>query len=112
MNDRVTVMRRDILSGPITRSMVRLAWPVAASNVLQTAFGIIDAIWVGHLGPEALAGVSTAGFVVWALFALIGMVSVGVNALVARRIGAQERHLGGARATLGSTGRVDPSPVG
>ncbi len=90
MNDRVTVMRRDILSGPITRSMVRLAWPVAASNVLQTAFGIIDAIWVGHLGPEALAGVSTAGFVVWALFALIGMVSVGVNALVARRIGAQE----------------------
>lgn len=88
MADRVAAMRHDILNGPITASVTRLAWPVAASMVLQTLFGIIDAVWVGHLGPAALAGVSTGGFAIWAMFSLMAMVSVGLNALVARHIGA------------------------
>ena len=88
MSDRVSAMRQDILGGPISSSMIRLAWPVAASMVLQTLFGIIDAIWVGHLGAASLAGVSTGGFAIWALFSLMSMVSVGLTALVARRVGA------------------------
>jgi putative MATE family efflux protein len=87
MSDRVAEMRQDILSGPITRSMVRLAWPVAASMVLQTAFSIIDAIWVGRLGPAAIAGVSTGGFAIWALFSFTTMIGVGLSALIARRTG-------------------------
>ena len=88
MSDRVSTMRREILSGSINRSVLRLAWPVAASNILQTLFGLIDGIWVGRLGPEALAGVSTGGFAVWAIFAVMGLVGVGVNALVAQAVGA------------------------
>ncbi len=90
MGSRVAAMRQDILSGPITPSVVRLAWPVATSMLLQTLFGIIDAVWVGHLGPVALAGVSTGGFAIWGMFSLMGMVSVGLNALVARSVGAGE----------------------
>ena len=90
MPDRVTRMREQILSGPINASVLRLAWPVAASNFLQTVFTLVDGIWVGRLGPEALAGVSTGGFFIWAIFALMGMVSVGVNALVAQAVGAND----------------------
>jgi putative MATE family efflux protein len=88
MPDRVTRMRHEILNGSISRSMLSLALPVAASNLLQTLFNLTDGIWVGHLGPDALAAVSTGGFAIWAVFALMGLVSVGVTALVAQAIGA------------------------
>jgi len=88
MTDRVAAMRRGILDGPITGSMIRLAWPVTTSMILQTAFGLVDAAWVGHLGPVALAGVSTGTFPIWGMFSLMAMVSVGLNALIARSVGA------------------------
>ena len=80
-----------LLTGGITKGLLGLGIPVVGSMLLQTAFNIIDAIWIGRLGDAALAAISTAGFVIWSVFSLAGMVSIGVTAMVARFVGAGDQ---------------------
>ena len=42
-----------LLEGPILRSLMALAFPIALANVLQAAYQLIDAYWVGRLGGTA-----------------------------------------------------------
>jgi len=89
LDNRIEQKKEDlILEGSITKVLLRLGLPVVASFLLQTAFNIIDAIWIGQLGEVALAAISAAGFVVWIVFSLSAMIAVGVTAIVARYVGA------------------------
>jgi Na+-driven multidrug efflux pump len=77
--------------GRLTPVIFRLAGPVVLMMYLQGAYNIIDTIWVGQLlGKLALAGIATGGFVLWSILGLTSLVSVGVTAMLARRIGANE----------------------
>lgn len=58
--------------------------------MLQSAFSIVNLIWLGTLGAAPLAAANAAAFVVWAVDALAAIVSVGTNAVVARHVGAGE----------------------
>lgn len=81
---------RDLITGdgPLMPVIIRLAWPVVLMMYLQGAYNIIDTIWVGQLlGKFALAGIATGGFVLWSIFGLTSLVSVGISAMLARRIG-------------------------
>jgi putative MATE family efflux protein len=80
-----------LLTGSIVRGLLSLGIPVILSLLLQTAFNIIDTIWIGRLGDSALAAVSTGGFVLWSVFALAEMVAIGVTAMVARFVGAGDQ---------------------
>ncbi len=82
--------QEQILRGPIPRALVRLAWPVLVSMTLHTFFNIVNAFWVGRLGPAALASVTTSLFATWSLWAVAEMVGVGLVAVVARHAGAGE----------------------
>ena len=63
-----------------------------ASALLHTLFNITDTFWVGRgLGPAALAGVSTGGFVVWTVLSLAQLPSAGLTAVASRRHGEQRR---------------------
>jgi len=56
---------------------------------LETAFSIADIFWVGKLGAVSLAAVISSAFLIWIIYSLVGAISVGVTALVARFIGAK-----------------------
>jgi putative MATE family efflux protein len=74
--------------GPLMPVILRLAWPAVIMMYLQGAYNIIDTIWVGQLlGKFALAGIATGGFVLWSIFGLTSLVSVGISAVLARRVG-------------------------
>lgn len=78
----------DLVSGPLSRAIFRLAVPAIGSALLQLVFLLIDIFWVGRiLGPSALAAISTAGFAVWALLAVAEMIGVGLTAVASRRHG-------------------------
>jgi len=82
--------KMDLTSGPITKSIFYLAGPVVATMFLETAFSIADIFWVGKLGAVSLAAVISSAIVIWIIYSLVGSVSVGVTALVARFIGAKQ----------------------
>lgn len=72
----------------LTRSVVRLAWPVIVQQVSFSMVQLVDTALVGHLGEDALAGVRLGGQIFW--FAQTGMVAVAVGstAIIARNVGA------------------------
>jgi putative MATE family efflux protein len=79
---------RTLVDEPLTRLVRRFAVPAAASNLLMTLFGSVDAYWVGtRVGAAGLAAVSTSVFWVWLIVSLAEMVSIGLTALAARRHG-------------------------
>ena len=62
MTDPVLVHRELMVWGSIDRAIVHLGAPAAFAALLQAGFLIVDAFWLGRVGPVALAAVSTAGF--------------------------------------------------
>src|SRR5207248_10603510 len=62
--------RTVLLEGPIIRSLLALAVPIMAANILQSAYQIIDAFWVGRLGGAAVAAVSLSFPVMFLMFAV------------------------------------------
>ena len=75
--------------GPIGRAMLSFSIPLIFSNLLQVLFNMSDLAVVGNFaGPEALGAVgSTTMIVCLYTFFIIGLAS-GINALMARFIGA------------------------
>jgi len=80
----------DLTEGPITKTIFRLAWPVIVSMFVETARGMANMFWVGKLGAVNLAAVVSATFLIWFIYVLSDVISVGTVALVARYVGAKE----------------------
>ncbi len=98
--------KRDlIVVGNLRRAILTLAGPAVGSMLLQSMFNIVDMIWVGRLGPPALAALSTGGFLIWSVFAITHMISVGINSMTARYVGAElydeARYVAGEGLVLG-----------
>src|SRR5438094_4261168 len=86
---------------PIGRELLRLSAPVFASQLLRIAYQWVDALWVRGLGVEATAAVTTSMFVMWWVYALNDVVSIGVTAYVSQLLGAGERRRAGVAAFKG-----------
>ena len=82
---------RDWTQGSITGNLIRLAWPMIVSSVLNMLGPTIDMVWVGSLGSDAIAGVGVAGIAVGLVMSAIMGLSMGMRAMIARFIGAQDR---------------------
>ena len=77
-----------LLEGPILKSLLTLAVPVMLANILQSAYALIDAFWVGRLGGAAVAAVSLSFPVMFLMIALgMGLAMAG-STLTAQYRGA------------------------
>ncbi len=96
------VDREDITDGPILTTLLVLATPLLAQNLVQIAQQLIDTFWLGRHSLEAVAAVGL-NFPVTALLmtATIGAM-VGTQVLVSQRAGADDVE-GARRATVNGT---------
>ncbi len=81
---------KSLTEGPILRGVIALAWPTAASLFLEFALGITDFYWIGWLGSEQQDAMTSSMIVVWTMFSLVSMITIGVNAIVSRNVGAKD----------------------
>lgn len=81
-----------ITTGHIRSAVWYLAWPTAISTLIQTAYAIINAVFVGRLpdATSALAAVGIGNTVLMVQFGIVIALSTGTAALVARFLGAQQ----------------------
>ena len=75
----------------LSRSVLRMAWPVVVQQVAFTMVQLVDTLLVGHLGKDALAGVGLGAILFWIPQSGIFAVGVGAIAVVARNIGGGQR---------------------
>lgn len=79
----------DLLRGHITKGLAALALPIMGTAFLQMANQIVDMIWIGRLGSDAVAAIGTAGFFVWLSMSIISLIQVGTEVKIAQNIGGQ-----------------------
>lgn len=80
----------DLTSGGIGMPLFYLALPIVITNLLQTAYNLIDTFWLGRYSDGALAAISFAFPLVFLLISLGMGFAVAGSVLVAQYTGANE----------------------
>ncbi|MHB1459341.1 MAG: MATE family efflux transporter, partial [Armatimonadota bacterium] len=82
---------RDLTTGSIPRHLIIFAWPMLMGNLLQTAYSIINAIWVGKgLGVDAMAAITVSMPVFFILMAMALGLTMASGILVSHACGAKD----------------------
>lgn len=81
---------RDFTQGSVLGHIWALSMPTMIAFALQTSFNIVDTIFVGRLGAEAIAAVSIVFPVMVFIIALGAGTGIGASSLVARFMGGKK----------------------
>ncbi|NOY88598.1 MAG: MATE family efflux transporter [FCB group bacterium] len=82
--------RVNIVSGSIPKTIFTLAIPVVLGMFMEFALSTTDYYWVGKLGASAQDAITSSMVIIWTIFALISIISVGITAMVSRYVGAND----------------------
>ncbi|KAA3636882.1 MAG: MATE family efflux transporter [Calditrichaeota bacterium] len=88
--ENVQELKNDITDGPISKTILKLALPVTLGMIMEFALTTTDYFWVGKLGATAQDAVTTSMVVIWTIYVMISIITIGVTALVARYIGSKD----------------------
>jgi putative MATE family efflux protein len=80
--------RSALVSGPITKSLLRLAWPVMLSNLFHTLYNLVDTLWLGRLGTAHVAAPGISWPVIFMGISIGAGATIAGTALVAQYTGA------------------------
>ena len=81
----------DLTTGSITRHLLRTGSFMLVTMVFQTLYLLVDLYWVGHLGKEAVAGISVAGNLTFIVLAITQMLAVGATTTIAHAAGQRNQ---------------------
>nr|AUN36789.1 multi antimicrobial extrusion protein [uncultured bacterium] len=87
IRDAVRGVPHDYTSGSIGRAVVLLAIPMVLEMGMESIFAVVDVFWVSRLGPDAIATVGLTESMLTLVYTAAMGLSIGVTAMVARRIG-------------------------
>ena len=79
--------RLDLTNGSIGNKLIKLSLPIMGTSFIQMAYNLVDMLWVGKAGSDAVAAVGTAGFFPWLSMAFIMLSRVGGEVKVAQSVG-------------------------
>lgn len=86
---------KEIVSGSILRSVWKLAWPLVLLNLVNGTHGFVDHILIGHFVAAGNNAANAAIGVAWQVFLVIVVFIAslfhGMNVLIARYAGRQDR---------------------
>jgi putative MATE family efflux protein len=81
---------QDYTTGNLNRAILLLAIPMVLEMVLESLFAVVDVMWVGRLGANAVATVGLTESMLSLVFAVGIGLSLSTTAMVARRIGEKD----------------------
>lgn len=81
----------DLTRGPLVWGLLFLAIPTWGAHFLETAYNIVNGIFVGRVGTESLAAVNASAFFMWLAWSQLNTVSTGTASVVANCVGAGQR---------------------
>jgi len=80
----------DLTTGSVMRRLIAFAVPMLMGSALQTAYSIVNALWVGRgLGSDAMAALAVSFPIFFLLMAVAGGLTLASNVLVSQAFGAR-----------------------
>ncbi|WP_286261599.1 MATE family efflux transporter [Thalassotalea atypica] len=76
-------------------SIWRLAWPTTIANLLLASIGFIQIVMSSEYGSDATAAMTVSQRIFFLLQSALFGLSAGVSAIIARHIGANDKHKAG-----------------
>jgi putative MATE family efflux protein len=89
----------DYTEGPLRRAIILLAVPMVLEMVMESLFAVVNIFWIAKLGADSVASVGLTESVLSLIYALAMGLSIGVTAMVSRRIGEKNQDAA-ARVTV------------
>lgn len=81
----------DLLEGPIAATLSRLAFPIMGTSLIQMGYNLVDMIWIGRLGSNAVAAVGAAGMFMWLANGVTTIPRIGGQVAVGQNLGANDQ---------------------
>lgn len=88
MGDKNEQINQFVISGPISKTIFKLALPVMLGSLMDFALSSTDYFWVGKLGATAQDAITSSMVIIWTIFVTISVFSIGMSALISRNVGA------------------------
>lgn len=79
----------DLLNGSIAGALTKLALPIMMTSFLQMAYNLIDMIWIGRVGSDAVAAVGVGSMFVWFASGVIMIAKIGSQIKVGQNLGSK-----------------------
>ena len=95
--------RESMGQDPIWRLVLRFSLPAIISMTVASSYNLVDAIFVGRLGPTALAAMSVTYPLVLSFVAIASGTAVGVTSFIARSLGAGDHENADRTASVAIT---------
>jgi putative MATE family efflux protein len=80
----------DLTEGKVIKVLTTLSLPIMGSSFLQFTYNLVDMIWVGRLGSNAVASIGSASFYIGLGYSINSLVVIGTGIKVAHAIGKKE----------------------
>jgi len=80
----------DLTEGNVIKVLTSLAIPIMGSSLLQFTYNLVDMLWVGGIGTDAVASVGSSSFFVGLGNSIISFVVIGTGIKVAHALGKKE----------------------
>lgn len=81
----------DLLNGKILPALTKLTIPIVLTAMMQTAYNMIDMLWIGKLGANSVAAVGVAGMFTWLSNGLVMMPRIGGQVKTGHSIGEKNK---------------------
>lgn len=80
----------DLTEGKVINVLTALALPIMGSSLLQFTYNLIDMLWVGGLGSDAVASIGSSNFFIGLGYSINSLVVIGTGIKVSHAIGKKD----------------------
>lgn len=80
----------DMTKGKVMSVIIALALPIMGSSLLQFTYNLIDMLWVGGLGSDAVASIGSSSFFLGLGYSINALVVIGAGIKTSHAIGAKK----------------------
>jgi putative MATE family efflux protein len=81
----------DLLNDDIKKSLIKLSIPLTLTAFVQMTYNLVDTIWIGRLGTDAVAAVGVSSFIIWLANSIGFIPKIGMGVYSSQAIGKNDK---------------------